>query len=432
MNSSVRIRLSVMMFLQYFVWGAWFVTLGTYLGKTLQFEGSAIGMCYAAIPIAGMISPFFVGIIADRFFAAERLLAALHLIGAGIMYYVSTEPGNNLVFPLLLAYAICYMPTLSLTNTVSFHEMKDPAKEFPGIRVLGTIGWIAAGMLIGKLRTSPAGDLSLSMGAAADTAASLISIEATSLPMKIAALSSVLLAIACLFLPHVPPKKDTQISLGSIVGIDALRLMKSLSFAVFVIGSFLICIPLQFYYAFTGSFLAAINKVPDPAFTMTFGQVSEIFFMLVMPFFFVRLGVKKMLLIGMLCWTLRYLLFSFGSTSSELAVPALYVGIILHGICYDFFFVTGQIYVDQKAPREMRGAAQGFIAFATLGFGQFIGSVLGGRVLDMYQLPTKPLTYDWAKFWMVPAIGAFAVLVLFALLFNDRDVKSTETAAAGH
>ncbi len=429
MSFSVRIRLSVMMFLQYFVWGAWFVTLGTYLGKTLQFEGSAIGMCYAAIPIAGMISPFFVGIVADRFFAAERLLAALHLIGAGILYYVSTEPGNDYVFPILLCYALCYMPTLSLTNTVSFHEMKDPAKEFPGIRVLGTIGWIAAGMLIGKLRLSPSGSLTLSLGAASDLAGSLTSIEATSLPMKIAAFSSVILAISCLFLPHTPPKKDTQASLGSIVGLDALRLMKSLSFSVFVIGSFLICIPLQFYYAFTNQFLNAV-QMPDPAFTMTFGQISEIFFMLVMPFFFVRLGVKKMLVIGMLAWTIRYFLFSLGAVPSGFSVPALYLGIILHGICYDFFFVTGQIYVDQKAPREMRGAAQGFIAFATLGFGQFIGSVIGGRVLDMYKFSTTPPTYDWTKFWLVPAFGAVVVLVLFAVLFNDRDVKATAETVA--
>ena len=414
MSFSVRIRLSVMMFLQYFVWGAWFVTLATYLGSTLKFEGSAIGWCYAAIPIAGMISPFFVGIIADRFFAAERLLAAMHLIGAGILYYLSTGPDNNLVFPLLLCYALCYMPTLSLTNTVSFHEMQDPAKEFPGIRVLGTIGWIAAGMLIGKLRLSPTGGLSLSLGTASDLAGSLTSIEATSLPMKIAACSSVILAFACLFLPHTPPKKDTQASLATVVGLDALRLMKSLSFSVFVIGSFLICIPLQFYYAFTNPFLNAV-QMPDPAFTMTFGQISEIFFMLVMPFFFVRLGVKKMLVIGMMAWTIRYFLFSLGT------VPALYIGIILHGICYDFFFVTGQIYVDQKAPREMRGAAQGFIAFATLGFGQFIGSVIGGRVLDMFELTKNPPTYDWSKFWLFPAFGALIVLVLFAVMFHDRD-----------
>lgn len=423
MSFSVRIRLSVMMFLQYFVWGAWFVTLGTYLGSR-KFAGSDIGMCYAAIPIAGMISPFFVGIVADRFFAAERLLAVLHLVGAGILYYLSTEPESNLVFPVLLAYALCYMPTLSLTNTVSFHQMHDPAKEFPGIRVLGTIGWIAAGMLIGKLRLSESGAFSLSTGAAADTAAKLISIEATTWPMKIAAVSSIVLGLACLFLPHTPPKKDAQASLGSIVGLDALRLMNNVSFAVFVIGSFLICIPLQFYYAFTNQFLNAVD-MPDPAFTMTFGQISEIFFMLVMPFFFARLGVKYMLLVGMLAWTLRYFLFSNGTEA------ALYVGIILHGICYDFFFVTGQIYVDQKAPREMRGAAQGFIAFATLGFGQFIGSVLGGRVLDAFVLSEKP-TYDWSKFWLVPACGALVVMLIFAFLFNDRDAsRSIPTPETG-
>ncbi len=423
MSFSVRIRLSVMMFLQYFVWGAWFVTLGTYLGTTRKFDGTAIGMCYAAIPIAGMISPFFVGIFADRFFAAERLLAALHLVGAGILYYLSMEPSKELVFPVLIAYALCYMPTLSLTNAVSFHHMQDPAKEFPGIRVLGTIGWIAAGMLVGMLRVSATGNLSFSLGAAADTAAKVVSIEATVWPMKIAAVSSIVLGLACLLLPHTPPKKDVEASFGSIIGLDALRLMKSLSFSVFVIGSFLICIPLQFYYAFTNQFLNAVN-MPNPAFTMTFGQISEIFFMLVMPFFFVRLGVKYMLLIGMLCWTIRYFLFSTGYT------PALYLGIILHGICYDFFFVTGQIYVDQKAPREIRGAAQGFIAFATLGFGQFIGSVLGGRVLDHFTLTKEPPTYDWAKFWMVPAVGALVVMILFAFLFNDRDIKvaATETA----
>ena len=430
MNSSVRIRLSVMMFLQYFVWGAWFVTLGTYLGTALKFPGTAIGMCYAAIPIAGMISPFFVGIIADRFFAAERLLAALHLIGAGIMYYVSTEPGNDLVFPLLLAYAICYMPTLSLTNTVSFAEMKDPAKEFPGIRVLGTIGWIAAGMLIGKLRLSPSGTLSLSMGKAADTAASLVSIEATALPMKIAAMSSVILAIACLFLPHVPPKKDAKVSFGAIVGLDALRLMNNLSFAVFVIGSFLICIPLQFYYAFTGSFLAAINKVPDPAFTMTFGQISEIFFMLVFPLFFSRLGVKYMLLAGMAAWAGRYFLFGFGDANDKIWM--LYLGLILHGVCYDFFFVTGQVYVDQQASEKIRAAAQGLIAFVTYGFGMFVGSIIQGQVAGHYAITEgeKVVGHHWKEIWIIPAFGAFGVLMLFLFFFSEKSKAAASTPSA--
>lgn len=416
MKSGVRFLLSVMMFLQYFVWGAWFVTLGSYLDIGLKFGGQEIGMCYAAIPIAGMVSPFFVGIIADRFFSAERLLGCLHLIGAGLIYYVSTEPGNNYVFPILLAYALCYMPTLSLTNTIAFNQMSDPAKEFPLIRVLGTIGWIAAGMMIGKLRQTTTGDLTFEFLAVKDTV--LTGIETTAIPMRIASYFSVALGLFCFFLPHTPPKKGGSTNISSILGLDAIGLMKDRSFAVFVIGSFLICIPLQFYYAFTNQFLNAV-KMPDPAFTMTFGQISEIFFMLIMPFFFVRLGVKKMLLIGMLCWTIRYFLFSNGMP------PALYAGIILHGICYDFFFVTGQIYVDQKAPREMRGAAQGFIAFATLGFGQFIGSVLGGRTLEIFQLTKDPATYDWSKFWMVPAIGALVVLILFAILFNDKAVASS-------
>lgn len=425
MNFNVRLRLSVMMFLQYFTWGAWFVTLGSYLGTTLKFDGTAIGMCYAAIPIAGMISPFFVGIVADRFFAAEKLLAVLHVVGAGILYYVASDPsmtavGNHLVFPGLICYALCFMPTLSLTNTVSFHQMQDPAKQFPGIRVWGTIGWIAAGMLIGKLRLTETGMLSFAGLEAAATG-----IEALALPMKIAAASSVVLGLYCLFLPNTPPKTDSKPNLASIVGLDAVGLMKNLSFAVFVIGSFFICIPLMFYYSFTNQFLNAV-KMPDPAFTMTFGQISEIFFMLVMPFFFVRLGVKKMLLIGMLAWVIRYFLFSAGAVKEGVELGQsqmipLYIGIILHGICYDFFFVTGQIYVDQKAPREMRGAAQGFIAFATLGVGQFIGSVLGGRTLDAFQLTKEPNTYDWAQFWMVPAVGALVVMVIFALLFNDKE-----------
>jgi nucleoside transporter len=438
MTFNVRFRLSMMMFLQYFTWGSWFVTLGTYLGATLKCDGSTIGMCYAAIPIAGMISPFFVGIVADRFFAAERLLAVLHLAGAGILYYVATDPSmtainNSFVFPGLICYALCFMPTLSLTNTVSFHQMRDPAKEFPGIRVWGTIGWIAAGMLIGKLRLSAGGNLVLEMfNANAGTA--LEKIEALALPMKIAAGSSVVLGLFCLALPHTPPKTDAKPDLASILGLDAVGLMKNLSFAVFVIGSFLICIPLMFYYSFTNQFLNAVG-MPDPAFTMTFGQISEIFFMLVMPFFFVRLGVKKMLLIGMAAWVIRYFLFSAGSVKAGAEMQMaqmipLYIGIILHGICYDFFFVTGQIYVDQKAPREMRGAAQGFIAFATLGVGQFIGAVLGGRTLDLFKLSDAP-TYDWGRFWLVPAVGALVVMVIFAFLFNDRENDAHNASNVG-
>jgi nucleoside transporter len=430
MRLDIRFKLSVMMFLQYFMWGAWFVTLGTYLGAGLKIPGDVIGWCYAALPLAAMVSPFFVGIVADRFFATERILAALHLLGAGLLFVASQLHGqltgdalSLAMFWTLFVYALCYMPTLALTNTLSFHQMQDPSKEFPGIRVWGTIGWIAAGTLIGLLRLSDAGGWSLAFGGggAAEAASNLSSIEATHYPMLFGAVISAALGLYCLFLPHTPPRGTGSISVSDILGLKALALMREPSFAVFVIGSFLICIPLQFYYAFTNQFLNAV-KFPDPAFSMTFGQWSEIFFMLVMPIFFVRLGVKRMLLFGMLAWTVRYFLFSFGEGAllDHGVKWMLYAGIILHGICYDFFFVTGQIYVDQKSPPEMRGAAQGFIAFVTLGAGGAVGSVLSGRVLKLFETGAGSLTYDWSKFWMVPAIGAAVVMVLFALLFHEK------------
>jgi len=431
MKGDVRLRLSVMMFLQYFVWGAWFVTLGTFLGQGLKFDGSGIGWCYSALPIAAMISPFFVGVVADRFFATERVLGMLHLVGAGLMYFASQQSEFSQMFPMLLIYALCYMPTLALTNSLSFHQMSDPSRQFPGIRVWGTIGWIVAGTLIGKLRRDGEGGLTLSF--LSEAGSQLASIEATRLPMLIAAGTSLVLGLFSFFLPHTPPKRGEKVSLRDVLGLDTLQLMRERSFAVFVIGSFLICIPLQFYYVFTNPFLNAIN-FPDPAFSMTFGQWSEIFFMLVMPIFFVRLGVKWMLLFGMLAWTVRYFLFSAGAVTSAGGAPdtaaqlMLYGGIILHGICYDFFFVTGQIYVDQRAPRALRSAAQGFIAFVTLGAGQFVGSVLGGYVLNFFETAPESRTYHWDQFWVVPAIGAAVVMAIFALFFQEP--KQTAAPAA--
>ena len=420
MRGDVRFKLSVMMFIQYFLWGTWFVTLGTLLGG-LKFDGSAIGWCYAAFPLAGMLSPFFIGVVADRLFATERILCVLHLLGAGLIYAASqvaqaSNPQPVMMFGILLAYALCYMPTLALTNSISLRQMTRPEAEFPGIRVLGTIGWIVAGTLIGKLRLLPEGgwtlDLLGKMGAEG-------SIEATAYPMMIAAVSSLVMGIFCLFLPHTPPQAKGSASAGDILGLDALKLMREPSFTVFVIGSFLICIPLQFYYSFTNQFLNAVH-LPSPAFSMTFGQWSEIFFMLVMPLFFLRLGVKWMLLFGMLAWTVRYVMFSMGAGEQSWM---LYIGIVLHGICYDFFFVTGQISVDQKAPNHLRGAAQGFIAFVTLGAGGFIGSVLSGRTLDMFKVSEN--NYQWDKFWLVPAAFALVVMVIFGLLFREK-VMATE------
>jgi len=400
MPTSVRVKLSLMMFLQYFVWGAWYVTMGPYLNETLKFDGRQIGLAYGATALAAMISPFFVGMVADRFFATERILAVLHLVGGALLLYVTTLSDFGAFYPVLLIYTLCYMPTLALSNSLSFHQMTDPGKEFPGIRVLGTIGWIAAGYVIGTLGYG--------------TSAAMF---------QTAGVASIALGLYSFALPHTPPAKlGHAVTMRDIIGLDALKLMKERSFAIFVIGSFLICIPLQFYYGLAGTFLSEIG-VPNVSTKMAFGQVSEIFFMLVMPWFFIRLGVKWMLLVGMLAWTARYLLFSWGDNTTFIWM--LYVGILLHGICYDFFFVTGQIYVDKRAPGDLRGAAQGFIAFVTLGFGMFIGSLVFGPVLDMYRTD-GPVAHDWAKVWLVPAIAAGVVFLLFALFFKDRE----EPAAA--
>jgi nucleoside transporter len=406
MPMSVRLKLSVLMFAQYFVWGAWYVTMGTWLGSTLHFSGEQIGLAAGSTALAAMISPFFVGMVADRFLATERILAVLHLAGGAILFYASMQVTFGSFYIVLLAYTLCYMPTLALSNSISFHQMQDPQREFPPIRVLGTIGWIVAGLFIGTL-----------------------GLEATAMPLRIAAGASVVLGLFCFALPHTPPQKTSGAKLADVLGLDALKLLGERSFAVFVLGSFLVCIPLQFYYAFANLFLNELH-VTNAAGKMTLGQMSEIFFMLVMPWFFRRLGVKYMLLVGMAAWTARYLMFAYGNNGD--LVWLLYGGILLHGICYDFFFVTGQIYVDRKAPSDLRAAAQGLIAFVTLGVGMFIGSWVSGRVVDSFATVASDGTaaHAWDRIWLVPAAGAAIVLVLFAVLFqSDRESVSPASPA---
>lgn len=403
MRSTLRLQLSVMMFLEYFVWGSWYVTMGTYLGSTLKFSGPEVGTAYSMLSIAAMISPFFVGMIADRFFATQKVLGTLHVIGAALLFLLSrlTEPAT--FTPALLAYTLCYMPTIALANSLCFQQLEDPGKQFPSIRVLGTIGWIVVGLLIGFLQ-----------------------VEALNTQFLIGAGVSLVTGIYCFFLPNTPPKLTGKaISISDILGLEAMKLMKNASFAVLVISSVLICIPLSFYYNFTNPFLNEIG-LENAAGKMTMGQMSEIFFMLVMPFFFVRLGVKKMIMFGMAAWVARYLLFAFGN--NDTLVWMLYAGIILHGICYDFFFVTGQIFVDRRAPGHLRSAAQGMITFATYGLGMFIGSIISGQVVGAYTV--SQTQHQWREIWMVPAIASAVVLVLFTLLFREKETKVEVPAEA--
>ncbi len=398
MSSNTRIKLSVLMFLQYFIWGTWYVTMGPYLNEILTFNGSQIGLAYGATALAAIVSPFFVGMVADRFFATEKIMAVLHLTGAVLLFYVSTLDDFSSFYPMLLIYTLCYMPTLALANSLSFRQMTDPGKEFPGVRVLGTIGWIVAGYTITLLGFGKSAGM-----------------------FQTAAVSSLALGLYSFALPHTPPvRTGGAVTMRDILGLDALALMKERSFAIFVLGSFLICIPLQFYYGLAGTFLSEIG-VANVESIMPFGQWSELGFMLLMPVLFARLGVKWMLIVGMIAWAIRYLLFAFGDAGPGFWM--LIVGILLHGICYDFFFVTGQIYVDKKAPAHLRSAAQGFIAFVTLGLGMFIGSLVFGPVLDANVVAGVP-PHDWKSVWMVPAAFAVVVLVLFAVLFNDKDSRS--------
>jgi nucleoside transporter len=402
MKSSVRMGLSLVMFFEYFTWGAWYVTMGTYLFTNFKVDAIQVGSSYANLSIAAIISPFFVGLIADRFFAAQKVLGVLHLLGAATLYCISIITEFNTFWWLILLYTLLYMPTLALTNSISFTQMKDAGKEFPAVRVFGTMGWIAAGLLIG-----------------------FMDIESTVLTFRIAATSSILLGFFSFFLPDTPVKKNNNNKLSDILGLDAFILFKSRSFVVFFISSIAICIPLSFYYNFTNSFLNDIG-IQNAAGKMTLGQASELFFMLLIPLLFRRLGVKKMLLIGIGAWFIRYLFFAYGNTGSNLWM--LYTGIALHGICYDFFFVTGQIYTDNKAGESIKSAAQGIITFGTYGVGMLIGSYVSGFLMERYATTIDGvLSYQWQLVWLMPATIAGVVLVAFAALFIDKINKKEKS-----
>ena len=395
----IRTRLSIMMFLQFFIWGGWFVTLGTFLANNLNASGGQIGMAFSTQSWGAIIAPFIIGLIADRYFNAERILGVLHLAGAALMYGLYVASDFSTFYPLVLMYMIIYMPTLALVNSVSFRQMSDPGQEFAKIRVWGTIGWIIAGLGISYLFAWDSSQ-GIADGMLRNT-------------FLMCAIASLALGLYSFSLPATPPKANGPVGLKEVLGLDALALLKDRNYAIFFIASILICIPLAFYYQNANPFLAEIG-VTNPTGKMTLGQVSEVLFMLLLPVFIHRFGIKKTLLIGMLAWALRYALFAFGNADEM--VFMLLIGIALHGVCYDFFFVTGQIYTDARAGEKFKSSAQGMITLATYGVGMLIGFWVAGQITDHFSTNG---THDWQGIWMFPAAFAIAVLVLFFLTFKD-------------
>ena len=406
MNSRIQIQLSVMMFIEFFVWGGWFVTMGIYLPNTLNATDPEIALAYSSQSWGAIIAPFVIGLIADRYFNAEKILGVLHLIGAFLMYQIAQADSFAIFFPYILGYMILYMPTLALVNSVSFNQMDDPEKQFASVRVFGTVGWIVAGMIISFAFhwDSPAG---IAEGALRNT-------------FMMTSVASAILGLFAFTLPKTPPgiKRSERIKIADILGLEALKLLKDRNFLVFFLASILICIPLAFYYQHAGQFLGEIG-ISNPAGKLTIGQISEIFFMLLLPFFFKRFGFKRTMIVAMLAWAIRYLLFSYGSSGEMVFI--LLVGIALHGICYDFFFVSGQIYTDSKAGEKYKSAAQGIITLATYGVGMLIGFSIAGKITDSYLAADGG--HEWKTIWLYPAGFAFVVLLLFALLFKREKVS---------
>ena len=430
MKSIIRLKLSSMMFLNFFVWGIWFVTMGTFLtmGK-IGADGGQTGLAYGTQCLGAIIAPFIVGMIADRFFAAQKILGFLHLAGAGLLYYISTQTSFGSFYTFLLIYMIIYMPTLALVNSIALKQVSNAEKEFGGIRVWGTIGWIVAGLIIGWMAWEPASELVKAGTAEKATAEAkeALSIAASKLNITylVAAIISAAFGIFSFFLPDTPPPKaGKNVSFAEVIGLDAIKILKDKNYLIFFLASVLICIPLAFYYGSANQFLNE-SGVQHAAAKMTMGQMSETLFLFLMPLFFLRFGVKQMLLIGMIAWVLRYLLFAYGNIDS--GIWMLYAGIILHGICYDFFFVTGQIYTDQKAGEQVRSSAQGLITLATYGVGMYIGFWLAGKYTDANAIVNeagKVVNHHWQNIWIFPCLFAAGVTIMFLIFFkNDKKIK---------
>ena len=407
MSGFVKSRLGAMMFLQYVIWGSWYVTLNTYLTSTLHFTGTQAGAAFGTVSIACLVSPFFVGLVADRFFSTERVMAVLYALGAVFMILLSRATSFAGVYGLLLAFCLCYFPTVALSNSIAMQQVTNPGRDFPPIRVMGTLGWIAANLVIGFMR-----------------------VEAETTPFFIAAGAC---AVMCLYsiaaLPHTPPPaRGQQVTIRRILGLDALKMLEDRSYFVFVIASILACIPLTFYYSFTNPYLNDVGVV-NAAGKMTLGQMSEVAMMLAMPLAFRLLNVRGILLLGLSAWAVRYVLLALGDPGPGMWM--FYIAILLHGVCYDFFFVAGQLYTDQAAPPHLRSTAQGFITFVTYGIGMLIGSLLSGGILDYFSTTTSTgVVRNWSSFWLSSAAMSFVITLMVLFFFRSQARVGTQANEA--
>ncbi len=397
-QSTLKLRLSIFMFLQYFIWGAWYASMGAYLATTLEFGGEQIGAAYGAFAIGSMISPFIVGLIADRFFPSEKLLACLGIVGGAVLCLLPGLTVFSSFYPVLILYCALFTPTLALGNSLSLTHLEDAKTGFPRVKLFSAVGWIAGGVTL-----------------------SLMKGETSAMQFYLAGAVSIVFGIFSLWLPHTPPKKVGQnIGLGELLGLDALALLKKPSFAIFIVCMFLICIPLYFYFVMLGVYLSELKWEGMTA-KMSLAQVSDVICMFMLPVFLKKWGYKKTIFLGISCWVIRYFLLSASVGNAGMGTALIVAAILLHGVCYDFLFIAGQLYVDDESNERIRGAAQGFIAFILWGVGAFVGTLLAGKVMAAHTLatPVNGLAHDWQAIWNIPAWGAVVVVIIFVLAFRD-------------
>ena len=411
MQTSLKLKLCCFMFLQYFIWGSWYVSMATFLGKTLGFEGGQIGLAYGAFAIGAMISPFFVGLIADRYFASEKLLAFLGILGGALLFALPKLTTFSAFYPVLIIYCATYVPMLALGNSLSRHHLANPKRDFPLVKTLSAVGWIAGGVTLSVVLKG----------------------EQSAVQFYLAGAASIALGLFSLTLPHTPPKKTGKdVRLGEILGLDALALLKKPSFAIFIACMFLICVPLYFYFVNMNLYVTELGWTYTAA-KMSLAQVSDVIFLLLLPLMLRTLGYKKTIFLGIFAWVTRYFLLAGSVNNSGLTTSLIFAAILLHGVCYDFLFIAGQLYVDDESNERIRGAAQGFIAFILWGVGNFVGSTLAGKSQAFHTLaqPQGAIAHDWHGIWIYPAWGAVAVLVIFLIFFRDPPKKAVSNIIAG-